>query len=150
MTMSIWRKLSSARHGRGFGVHSPLAYDLITAVLPDTPAYYLDANIKTMFHGRRRQRIARVILRLVSRFEPKTVCVPDNFEPLLKLIDSDIVFIKDPRHSDFTVWEEEDRVTIRVGQPGINTGPLVLDNEKDLKIEVFRTGLSSVFINTVL
>lgn len=47
-----WQWLSRYRHTRGFGVHSPLAYRIITEVIPhDKSRYYPVRSLGTMTEG---------------------------------------------------------------------------------------------------
>lgn len=150
MMPGLLRHLSTLRHGRGFGVHSPLAYELISAVLRDRPAYYGDANIKLLYKCRRQRRTARVILRLIARFEPKTVYCHPLYAPVVSLAGSTICLIKDDDKADMTVQIESGHTIITIGQREAGFGPLILDNENDLKIIIYRAGLSPTLINTTL
>lgn len=72
------------RHSKGFGIHSPFAYALVTGVLRDKSRYYSYDLIDAM---RRRARRAgkgvlepsayKLITRLVSRVDPGLVLVAD-------------------------------------------------------------------------
>lgn len=149
--MGLAAKYKRWRHGRGYGVHSPLAYELITAVLPDTPAYYADATIRAAIPDRRRQRIARIVLRLTARFQPRTVAADALFRPIVTLADSRIKTAAHPDLADMAVNTDGSTVVIRIGKPaGTDTGPIVLDNDRDLRIVVYRAGLSSTIIKTTL
>lgn len=65
------------RHGRGFGVHSPLAYDLVMNTLRERGAYYayerLDAAARR--GGDVSPRRLRLIFRLLVRFNPQKVAI---------------------------------------------------------------------------
>lgn len=148
--MGLWRKLSTLRHGRGFGVHSPLAFEMIKSVLPDTPAYYADRLIDEKYASQRQRRIARIILRLIARFQPRTIAVIPFYNPVVKMANSNLRVTEANEDADMSILETAKRIVIRVGQPDNSCGPLELDNEKDLKIVIFRKGLSPVYINTTL
>lgn len=60
--------ISRYRHGRGFGVHSPFAYRLITEVLRETLPYY-DWDRVTGRHE-------RMLYRIACRFRPASICAP--------------------------------------------------------------------------
>lgn len=60
--------ISRYRHGRGFGVHSPFAYRLITEVLRQKLPYY-DWDHVTGRHE-------RMLYRLACRFRPASICAP--------------------------------------------------------------------------
>lgn len=148
--MGFLRRLSLMRHGRGFGVHSPLGYELITAVLRDKPAYYADAELKKLYKGRRDRRIARIIIRLTARFEPKTIHCAEKFHPVIKLTGKRLEDAENKELADMAITRTDTGCTITVGKEGEHTGPLVLDNEKDLLITVYRPGLSPTRIPTTL
>lgn len=147
MASILFRSFSKLRHSRGFGVHSPLAYELISSVLPDEPAYYGDSVIETMFSVKRQRRIARIILRLAVRFHPCTASVSPTYEPAIRLANSKITFIKG-ENADMCISTSEGKHRIRIGHPKEDYGPLVLDNETDLEIVVYRKGLSPTLIKT--
>lgn len=150
MRRGILRKLSTLRHGRGFGVHSPLAYELIAAVLPDRPAYYADRTIKTLYTNKRQRRMARVVVRLVARFQPHAAVAPEFLRPAIKLADSKICFIDNTLPADMTIHQEGKILTIKLGSESENHGPLILDNERDMRIVIFRKGLSPTLVNTTI
>ena len=77
------RSLRTWRHGRGFGIHSPLAYDLLTTTLrePRRTGYYAYRNLNALGGDGRKRRLARIVFRLVSRFSPRRVAItgaPDD------------------------------------------------------------------------
>ena len=74
-----WRSYKMWRHGRGFGVLSPLAYHLIKNVVRDRYAcyYYEEATTEVIRHLKRHD--VRVAYRLVSARSPQSVVlVCDN------------------------------------------------------------------------
>ncbi len=149
--MSLLRRLSTLRHGLGFGVHSPLAYELITAVLPDQPPYYADTAISRAAPDKRTARIQRMVLRLVARFRPATVCCPTAWRRPVSAADSRVRFVDSPTEADMVVTTRDGGTDIRIGRPGVpDSGPLVLTNESDMTITVYRHGLSPQTINTTL
>lgn len=147
--MGIFRRLSTLRHGRGFGVHSPLGYELISSVLRDRPAYYADRRINEMFDHRRQQRIGRILLRLIARFEPSTVHVPTHYAPVVSLVCSTTLLTTDD-NAEMRLTEENGVTVITYGHPTPGHGPLTLDNENDLRIVIYRRGLSPTYINVRL
>ncbi|MDE6396886.1 MAG: hypothetical protein K2K84_06420 [Muribaculaceae bacterium] len=78
------RSLSTWRHGRGFGIHSPLAYDLLTVTLrePRRTGYYAYRDLNGLGGDGRKRRLARIVFRLVSRFSPRRVAVCGTPEDL--------------------------------------------------------------------
>lgn len=148
--MGLGRRLSTLRHGRGFGVHSPLAYELISAVLKARPGYYADAEIDRLFAKKRLRRIGKIILRLIARFEPRKLYCPADFIPLIKLCDSRLEFTQSTDSADMKIECSRENFFITIGRETAKSGPLVLDNEKDLRITIHRSGLSPTLINTTL
>ena len=148
--MSLLTRLSALRHGRGFGVHSPLAYELITSVLTDRPPYYADSAIDNMFDDRRSRRTARKLLRLVAHFEPATACVPPVYRPVVTLADRRTQLTDSAEDAGLTLTEEDGSTVFIVGQPAPGCGPLVLDNDTDTRIVVYRDGLTPATILTTL
>lgn len=71
------RSFGTWRHGRGFGIHSPLAYDLLTVTLhePRRTGYYAYRALNALGGDGRKRRLARIVFRLVSRFSPQRVAV---------------------------------------------------------------------------
>lgn len=73
--MFLWSKF---RRSRGFGVHSPFAFDLLSNTLhePKGYAYYPDGDID-------KNPVLRLIMRLVARFTPRRVMVSDDPDGLI-------------------------------------------------------------------
>lgn len=75
----VWRSFSRWRHGRGFGIHSPLAYDVLTSTLRGQrhTGYYGYRDLPPSQGGKSRkaERRARLVFRLVARFQPRSVAV---------------------------------------------------------------------------
>lgn len=72
---SRWYK--TWRHGRGFGVHPPLAYHLVKDVLrPRADArYYGEADARSLFSGRAGRRTAATVFRLLADRNPGVVAI---------------------------------------------------------------------------
>lgn len=70
----VW--LARVRHRRGYGVHSPFAFDFITNVLYNKERYYaysmLDRNLRWWQKARVRN-VRRLLLRLANFHQPKTL-----------------------------------------------------------------------------
>ena len=144
------RQLSMIRHSKGFGVHSPLAFEIITSVLPDKPAYYADSIINEKFRNKRQRRIARVILRLIARFKPESVFVEQLYHFVVKLADSHVKIAPEANAAYMSITTRSNLTSIRIGREEPDCGPLILDNTSDLTITVFRKGLSPTLIRTKL
>lgn len=65
------------RHGKGFGIHSPFAYRLVTEVLNQRNGYYAYARLGS-------DRRLRLLLRLVAFFRPAVVAVLSSEPGLLR------------------------------------------------------------------
>lgn len=77
MVRSQFEWFKTWRHGRGFGVHSPLAFSLLSEVLrkPDGVAYYDEEALSRAFGRGRRRRVARTVYRLAAYVNPTSVAV---------------------------------------------------------------------------
>ncbi|MDE6368177.1 MAG: hypothetical protein K2K94_02965 [Muribaculaceae bacterium] len=79
MRLDIARRYKRWRHGRGFGIHSPFAYDFITRTLRERLPYYaytkLDALAASQRLGASEQRRIRLIFRITVRFNPSSVVI---------------------------------------------------------------------------
>lgn len=76
------------RHGRGFGIHSPFAYDFITRTLRERLPYYaysrLDALAASRRLGASGQRCLRLIFRIAVRFNPATAAIVGGRNAILQ------------------------------------------------------------------
>lgn len=66
----LWQRFTRWRHGRGFGIHSPLAYDLVMSTLRCRYGYYGDAVVDGLFDTADDRRRGRALLRIAARFNP--------------------------------------------------------------------------------
>ncbi len=82
MTFNIPKILNTWRHGRGFGVHSPLAFHLLADVIrrPKGASYYDETTLAESFVDRKHRRAARIAFRLAADCRPMqvTLLVSDN------------------------------------------------------------------------
>lgn len=74
------------RHTRGYGVHSPFAYRIVSeAIRPARGyAYYGDSDIDHCFSSAfdaRMRRHARILLRLICLLRPESVYLPQGIHP---------------------------------------------------------------------
>lgn len=148
--MNLFQKYRRWRHGKGFGVHSPLAYELITSSLTDYPPYYIDDEIGRRLPGERNKRIGRILIRLISKFRPQSVFMESMFSPVASIADSRIRVSESPFDCDMAVETQNGVTTVRVGECATDRGPLVLENRKDLRIVIYREGLSRCTVLTTL
>lgn len=89
--MIFWSKI---RRSRGFGIHSPFAYDLVQNTLRERKGYgYYPSDPIDCHHD------LRLILRLVARFQPRRVLVSgdvnDEIVKTVRRADSRIAFTGD-------------------------------------------------------
>ncbi len=80
----VW--LSRFRHRRGYGVHSPFAFDLITQVLYSPGEYYAYSTLDQQFsfweralHSRR-LAVNHLLFRLANRWQPRQIWAPQAGE----------------------------------------------------------------------
>lgn len=75
------------RHTRGYGVHSPYAYSLLTEAVTMPYAYYGYSRIDRLLRPSARQsltaRRSRLALRLAAFLKPESICVTDQSARLL-------------------------------------------------------------------
>ena len=76
----VW--LLRFRHRRGYGIHSPFAYNLVTQVLYCPGRYYADERLDGLFKWwerifcHRRVSRNRLLFRLANYWQPKEVYIP--------------------------------------------------------------------------
>lgn len=95
--------VSRYRHGRGFGVHSPFAYRLITEVLRETLPYYDWDRVTSRRH--------RLLYRLLCRFRPNAVSAPPSLEAIVKMASPSAALVS-PGEADFLVIDSNDNQDI--------------------------------------
>ena len=71
------KTLTRYRHNRGFGVHSPLGYRLITGVIHERAQYYCYGEINEMF-GYRDSVLAKRVFRLLVDRQSRRVAIIDD------------------------------------------------------------------------
>lgn len=79
MRLGIAKKYKCWRHGRGYGVHSPFAFDLITRTLRERLPYYayeyIDASCRGLDNTSLSPSKIRLLFRLIVRFKPEAVAI---------------------------------------------------------------------------
>lgn len=80
MGLALARLYKRWRHGRGFGIHSPFAYDFITRTLRERLPYYGYDDIDAAVASSATQpplsaRRLRLIFRIAVRFNPASVAI---------------------------------------------------------------------------
>lgn len=84
----VW--ITRLRHDRGFGLHSPFAYSLVTDWLNPGHTYgmYGDENIDDeggrLSLGRPHRRRARRLLRLLAALKPRSLWIDSGCSPLMR------------------------------------------------------------------
>ena len=95
------------RHTRGYGVHSPFAFRLVTNVVhPGDYSWYGYADIDRTFPDtvdRKVRREARMLLRLVAELRPRAVFLPSgahpSFHAAIHAADSAIRILRKPKQA---------------------------------------------------
>ncbi len=86
----VW--LRRLPYRKGYGVHSPFAYDLLTQVIYSPGRYYDYQRLDAQFTrwGRivshRRVAVDRLLFRLANRWQPERICAPDASERALRYL----------------------------------------------------------------
>lgn len=149
----MFKRFCTWRHGRGFGVHSPLAYELISSVLRDDPNYYGDAEINRLFDTPAKCRQGRIVLRMAARFEPRRVAVGPEVDPamhrVLQIADSRIVITDSDPDMSLTIDDKTLNISVNPGLTDANTGPLTLQSPNGIRLIIHRQGLSKQTINAL-
>ncbi|MBD5214818.1 MAG: hypothetical protein HDS75_08385 [Bacteroidales bacterium] len=98
--MILWSKL---RRSRGFGIHSPFAFDLVLRTLRERDHYYAYSELarlhreaeKAGTEGLPSEKLLRLIIRLIARFKPRRVMISGDRSGLISqavmLADSHII-----------------------------------------------------------
>lgn len=100
-------KINRWRHSRGYGVHSPFGYELVTrAVRPVGCAWYGYSDIERALgeeFNRPVRNQARMLLRIISMLNPASVFLQPGSHPAfytaIKAADSGIRIIRQPRRA---------------------------------------------------
>ncbi|MCM1291748.1 MAG: hypothetical protein NC201_04815 [Prevotella sp.] len=76
----MWETYKRWRHTRGYGIHSPFAYCVVTHVISQPCAYYgyddIAAELEHIRRARLTERLCRLILRLSNFLQPKSIYCP--------------------------------------------------------------------------
>lgn len=113
MELALARRYKRWRHGRGFGIHSPFAYDFITRTLRERLPYYgyddIDAArgcawSEPLLPARR----LRLLFRILARFNPPVVAVVGEpadtvLTATFTAVRHDIKITDDPHDADFII-----------------------------------------------
>lgn len=102
--MILWSKL---RRSRGFGIHSPFAFDLVLHTLRERDRYYTYTEIENIQHQAHAEGVGdlpsksvlKLIVRLIARFQPRHIHLCGDpsglIEKTIRLADSRIRFTSD-------------------------------------------------------
>ena len=111
MELALARRYKRWRHGRGFGIHSPFAYDFTIRTLRERLPYYgyddIDgalASGDTHFSSRQ----LRLIFRIAVRFNPSRVAIIGGEDDhaltaALKALRTNIAITDDPAGANFII-----------------------------------------------
>lgn len=113
MRLDLTRRYRRWRHGRGFGIHSPFAYDFITRTLRERLPYYGYERLAAMQFssdsgdGLSIRRL-RLIFRIAVRFNPSSAAVTGlrdaaAMKATLRAVKSNIKFESSPADTGFAV-----------------------------------------------
>lgn len=72
MAAAWWKRIFHWRRNKGYGVHSPFAFNFITGVVHNTGYHYYGYAALDDISGRERKR-ARLLFRIACRFNPREV-----------------------------------------------------------------------------
>ena len=113
MELALARRYKRWRHGRGFGIHSPFAYDFITLTLRERLPYYGYDDIAAAVASSDAQpsiseHRLRLIFRIAVRFNPSSVAiVGDKVDPALtatlKAVRQDVTITDQADEVDFII-----------------------------------------------
>ncbi len=104
---------------RGYGIHSPFAYNFVTQVLYSPGHYYADDTLfplrDRLLHPRR-TAIRRLLFRLANFWQPEEICAPAHLFPYLHAgcstanlsTDSDLILLTGKR-GELDVWLDIDK-----------------------------------------
>lgn len=133
------------RHTRGYGVHSPFAYEVVSeAVHPRRIyAYYGDTDIECSLleaglRAPHAERLARLLLRVCAIVRPEAVFFSETLPPALDITmeaavraaDSYTAITRFPEEADecsLAVFSGEDNLSLIEGLAGISGMTLLLD-----------------------
>ena len=134
MRFDLARRYKRWRHGRGFGIHSPFAYDFITRTLRERMPYYFYERLDAMAAARHLdvadQRRLRLIFRIAVRFNPATAAV---------IGDHNNVYQKK------TLKSARSSIDTNASLPG---AALIIINEDCPNVPVMRDGAVCIFPDT--
>lgn len=72
MAAAWWKRIFHWRRNKGYGVHSPFAFNFITGVIRNTGYHYYGYAALDDVSGKERKR-ARLLFRIACRFNPREV-----------------------------------------------------------------------------
>lgn len=141
MKSRIFDFINRWRHTHGYGVHSPLAFRIITECIhpEDRYAYYADSHIRSMSDNEEMRRRLRLIVRLINMLRVKSIWMPECGKkdreiisiayPCLKLSHGK----KCPENIDFIVFFDKFRFTEYIGRLPENAAIILLLFDKNIE-----------------
>lgn len=88
MKSSFFNFINRWRHTHGYGVHSPLAFRLITECIhpDDRYAYYADSYIQSMSDNEEMRRRLRLMVRLINILRVESIWMPECGKKIREII----------------------------------------------------------------
>lgn len=122
MELALARRYKRWRHGRGFGIHSPFAFDFITRTLRERLPYYgyddIDAAVASSAARQSlSERCLRLIFRIAVRFNPSSVAILGDSDmsaltATLKAVRHDIKITERPDDADFIIVCDDSQLSL--------------------------------------
>lgn len=116
MRLDLARRYKRWRHGRGFGIHSPFAYDFITRTLRERLPYYAYDRFEALAASQRlgvlELKRLRLIFRIAVRFNPASaIIIGDRNASLqkvaLKSVRRNVNFAPEPSDADLIIINDD-------------------------------------------
>lgn len=89
MVATLRHIISSPRRrwrAKGHGIHSPFAYQLVTQTLARHESYYIYEQIDALDISRHRRQFMKLVVRLLSRFNPARVIITASDSRLSEIV----------------------------------------------------------------
>lgn len=129
------------RHTHGYGVHSPLAFHIITECIhpEERYAYYADSYIQSMSANEEMRRRLRLMVRLINTFRVENIWMPECGKKISEIISIAYPRLrlaygkKCPEKADFIVFFNKCNLAQRLGNLPENDAITLLIFDKDIE-----------------
>lgn len=129
------------RHTHGYGVHSPLAFRIITECIrpEERYAYYADSYIRSMSDNEEMRRRLRLMVRLINTLSVQSVWMPECGKKTREIISIAYPRIrltygkKCPEKADFIVFFNKCNLAERLGRLPENDAITLLIFDMDIE-----------------